>query len=529
VQDSVRSAERPAVARPGGLSLEGRDLALAVLAAIVYFLAAKFGLLLIVQPGGVALFWPAAGLAVGARLALGPWSERPLAAGIAAATFIANITGDRSAPLALVFAAVNVLEFVIAARVAERYGGQPFRLNTLRAVFAFFLATVLGAAAASLTASLAIVALSPYPNTPLASFEVWFRSDAIGIIGIAPFIISLHKQPGARNWLRVHIEGILILGLLAAGSFVFFSLPATPDRFWTHISPVVALFPLLLLIAARLPLVYASAAVAIIALTVEIASTVEGGRFSDPSLPMTLNVMYAQLVIVSAAICSLTLAALVAERRASEDHQRLLISQLDHRVKNSLTLMQAVVERSQECANSIADFGSSLGGRIRSMARTHSKLSEGKWQGLCLEALVRDELAPYQTAGADDVSGPSIKLKPQAAQSISMVIHELATNAAKYGALSTPHGRVSVRWTIDRDAADEEVLDLVWKESGGPPVTVPEREGFGTSTIRGLLPYEIGGRVELLFDPRGAVCRIRLPLLATVVGGEAGEEPKPAL
>lgn len=528
MQETVRSAERPAV-QPFGLSIEGRSIALAVLSAVVSFLAAKFGLLLIHQPGGVALFWPAAGLAVGARLALGPWSERPMAAGVAAATFVANITGDRNLPLALVFAAVNVLEFVVTARVAEGYFGQPFRLNTLRAVFGFFLATLLGAAVASLAATLAIAAFSPYPNSPIESFEVWFRSDVIGIIGIAPFLVGLRREPGVRPPLRVHIEGIVILAVLAAGSFVFFSFPSTPDRFWTHISPVVALFPLLLLIAARLPLVYASAAVAIITSIVEVASTVEGGRFSDPSLPVALNVVYAQMVIVSAAICSLALAALVAERRASEDHQRLLISQLDHRVKNSLTLMQAVVDRSQECAHSIADFGSSLGGRIRSMARTHSKLSEGLWQGLCLEALVRDELAPYQTVGIDDVSGPATKLKPQAAQSISMVIHELATNAAKYGALSTPHGRVSVRWTIDTDAAGEEILDLVWKESGGPAVSNPVREGFGTSTIRGLLPYEIGGRVELLFDPRGAVCRISLPLPATVVGGEVGAKSKPAL
>jgi hypothetical protein len=127
------------------------------------------------------------------------------------------------------------------------------------------------------------------------------------------------------------------------------------------------------------------------------------GRFSDPHLPLSYQLMFAQMVIVSAAVCSLALAALVTERRTAEEHQRLLISQLDHRVKNSLALMQAVVERSQVSARTIGDFVASLGGRIKSMARTQSKLSTGRWQGLCLEGVIKDELSPYHTAGSDAV------------------------------------------------------------------------------------------------------------------------------
>jgi two-component sensor histidine kinase len=230
--------------------------------------------------------------------------------------------------------------------------------------------------------------------------------------------------------------------------------------------------------------------------------------------------MFAQMVILSAAVCSLALAALVTERRAAEDHQRLLISQLDHRVKNSLALMQAVVERSQVGARSIGDFVASLGGRIRSMAHTQSKLSTGRWQGLCLAELIRDELSPYHAAGSDCLVGPSVKLKPGAAQAISMVVHELATNAAKYGALSRSHGRIAVRWSIEPGPGGAPCLVLIWKEDGGPRVVPPAHEGFGTSTIRNLLPYELGGDVRLRFEPDGVVCTIEVPVSSAVLSVE---------
>jgi two-component sensor histidine kinase len=308
----------------------------------------------------------------------------------------------------------------------------------------------------------------------------------------------------------------MILAGVGAGSYLMFSVMPTADHFWTHIPPVAALFPFLLLVAARLPLVYASATVAIVTLTVVITTASGVGRFSDPVLPLSYQLMFAQMVIVSAAVCSLALAALVTERRAAEEHQRLLISQLDHRVKNSLALMQAVVERSQASARSISDFVASLGGRIRSMARTQSKLSTGRWQGLCLAELIRDELSPYHTAGTDSLIGPSLKLKPGAAQAISMVVHELATNAAKYGALSRSHGRIIVRWTIEPGAGGEPCLTLVWREDGGPHVVPPAHEGFGTSTIRNLLSYELDGDVRLRFEPAGVVCTITLPAAAAV-------------
>jgi two-component sensor histidine kinase/integral membrane sensor domain MASE1 len=493
-----------------------RQLVFAAFAAAISFLAARFGLALLAQPGGVALFWPSSGLAVGTLLALGRSAEMPMVAGVAAGVFAANATGDRSVPLALVFAAVNVMEFVLVARLAEGYFGSPFQLDTLRRVGGFFLSTCVGAGVSSLVATFAIFTLAT-PRAPL--FEVWhewFRSDVIGIIGIAPLLIGLRGEAEARRPARVHVEGALTLALVAVGFYLLFSVTRAPDRIWTHIPPVAVLFPFLLLIAARLPLVYASATVAIVTLVVVITTASGVGRFSEPHLPLSYQLLFAQMVIVSAAVCSLALAALVDERRAAEEHQRLLISQLDHRVKNSLALMEAVVERSQVSARTIGDFVASLGGRIKSMARTQSKLSTGRWQGLCLEGVIKDELSPYHTAGSDALVGPKVKLKPGAAQAISMVVHELATNAAKYGALSRSHGRVFVRWKVAPGTGGEQVLTLVWREEGGPRVVPPSHEGFGTSTIRNLLAYELGAEVNLRFEPSGVVCTITVPASAAI-------------
>jgi PAS domain S-box-containing protein len=201
----------------------------------------------------------------------------------------------------------------------------------------------------------------------------------------------------------------------------------------------------------------------------------------------------------------------ITERKRVEEQQRTLLAELDHRVKNTLSTVSAVVSHTWQGSSSVADFVASLDGRIRSMTTTHELLSSGRWEGVSLAELVRRELAPYATPNNSEIKGPGVLLKPEAAQAMAMVLHELATNAAKYGALSTKYGRVSIRWDRHRNGHPRSHLVFEWQEIGGPPVVALGKSSYGTSTIRDLIPYEFGGTVDLVLAPQGVQCHLELP------------------
>jgi PAS domain S-box-containing protein len=201
----------------------------------------------------------------------------------------------------------------------------------------------------------------------------------------------------------------------------------------------------------------------------------------------------------------------ITERKRVEEQQRTLLAELDHRVKNALATVSAVVSQTQHESRSVADFVAALDGRIRSMATTHELLSSRRWQGVSLSELVRRELAPYATCDNTEIDGPGIFLKPEAGQAMAMVLHELATNAAKYGALSTKSGRVSIRWNRHLNGHPRSNLVFEWQEIGGPHVVTLGKSSYGTSTIRELIPYEFGGTVDLVPAPEGVRCRLVLP------------------
>jgi PAS domain S-box-containing protein len=201
----------------------------------------------------------------------------------------------------------------------------------------------------------------------------------------------------------------------------------------------------------------------------------------------------------------------ISERKRAEERQRTLVSELDHRVKNALATVSAVVSHTGQGSQSVTNFVTALDGRIRSMAATHEMLSSGRWQGISLTNLIRRELAPYAASNNTAINGPEVVLAPEAGQAMAMVLHELATNAAKYGALSNKNGRVSIRWDRQPNRHTRSHLVLEWQEIGGPTVITPGKSSYGTSTIRDLIPYEFGGTVELVLAPDGVCCRLELP------------------
>jgi two-component sensor histidine kinase len=150
-------------------------------------------------------------------------------------------------------------------------------------------------------------------------------------------------------------------------------------------------------------------------------------------------------------------------------------------------------------------------GLAGSAAATHELLSSRHWQELSLIELIHRELAPYAARNNTEINGPTVLLKSEARQGMAMVLHELATNAAKYGAFSTKKGRVSVRWDQRLNSDPLSNLVLEWREVDGPRVNAHGKSSYGTSTIHDLIPYEFGGMVDLVFSPEGVRCRLELP------------------
>ena len=612
---------------------------LAVVLGVAYFLSARLSLFLLTKPDGVAVFWPAAGVAAGVLVALGPRARLPVVAGAMVATILANLLGDRTVWSAVVFAACNAGEAVLVAGLIEFYFGSAFSLGRLRHVLGLLAAAIVATAVSGIGGTAGYVWFHSSTTPVLTIWYHWFTSDALGIVTVAPLLIGLvsaARDPPPQSEL---IEGALALVALTFLSGVIIFLPRET---WATVVPIAALFPLLLWLAARCRPVFAAAAAFIVALTIVLTTTFGIGIFGDAHFPMAERILSAQAGILAVSLCALVLAALFAERRQhesvlmesearlqealtagavtafdwdvrtglsrrsanaaqilgfdpqqafsatqflervhpddrarfkalvrdvrpespshaatfrfirpdgrevwleetstaefdaagslarvkgltlditerkhAEERQDLLIAELDHRVKNVLARVAVVAMQTRQSSGSMNEFVGALDGRIQSMAVAHSLLSQSRWQGVGLTDLVRHQLAPYATDANTTISGPNIMLTAAATQAVAMVLHELATNAAKYGALSTPVGHVSVN--LDRTTSGDAAASLmiVWREIGGPPIAPPGQSGFGTNLIRNLIPHELGGTVHLDFKPDGVLCKIEFPLERT--------------
>jgi PAS domain S-box-containing protein len=203
----------------------------------------------------------------------------------------------------------------------------------------------------------------------------------------------------------------------------------------------------------------------------------------------------------------------VTDRKHAEERQQLLIRELHHRVKNTLATVQAIVGSTARTATSIDDFYQGFVGRIVSLARTHNLLTEDIWQKADLQELVQTELGPYEDEARNRivVEGPHIELPSEAAVPIGMAIHELTTNAAKHGALSTFGGQVEVRWWIDPDSTPP-ILHFTWTEYGGPRVAAPSRQGFGSRLLQRVLTTQLQAQVNMDFREDGLRFTMVMPI-----------------
>lgn len=194
----------------------------------------------------------------------------------------------------------------------------------------------------------------------------------------------------------------------------------------------------------------------------------------------------------------------ITRRKEAEERQNLLAREVDHRARNALAVIQSIIRLTR--ARSVDDYVAAIEGRIKALARAHTLLSDSRWEGADLSALVGDELAPYRTGDKVTIGGPDISLHPSTAQGLALALHELATNAAKHGALSSAKGKVSLTWQLRSDA-----LILNWLESGGPQIKRPAAKSFGLRVIRASIEQQLGGEVIFDWDPNGLRCSFSIP------------------
>ena len=250
----------------------------------------------------------------------------------------------------------------------------------------------------------------------------------------------------------------------------------------------------------------------------EVAYADSGGLSNLSLLTLLFGLMVASLLMMVVRLLT---------QQAIEDNAALLwfeeqssirnslTRELNHRVKNTLANVLSIVALTRRRASSLDDFADGLDGRIRALSATHDLLTSSEWGTTPIRAVVETELAPYAQGGQTtlELEGPEVELAPNDALSMGLAIHELATNAAKYGALSQPGGTISVKWRLLSDR----LARVAWCESGGPPVAQERNRGFGTELIEKIVAHELRNPVDLRFEPAGVECELTIPVRRPVV------------
>jgi len=353
---------RQGLARAGQLSVSGEPMrrragsvVLAVAVGIAYFLASRLSLILLTKPDEIAVFWPAAGVAAGILVALGPGTRLPVAVGTIVASIPVNLLGVWSLWTSIVFALCNAGQVLVMSVLIERYFGSAFSLGSLRQVLGLVAAAIVGTAAAAIGGTVGVVLVEGSTAPPLTIWCHWLTSNVPGIVAVAPLLIGLVsavRDPPPRSEI---IEGVVALVALTAlsGFIIFF-----PREPWV----IGLLFPLLLWLAARCTPVFSAAAAFVTALTIVWTTTFGIGMFGQENLPMSERVLASQTAVLAVSLCAIVLASLFSERRESEARlarsNMMLQRERDNKLMNIDAITSAIVHEVRQPLTAIATNGS---------------------------------------------------------------------------------------------------------------------------------------------------------------------------
>ena len=440
-------------------------VALTVVVAVAYFVTARLSLALLAPVDGVAVFWPAAGVASGFLIALGSAARWPVVIGVVAATIAANLLGDRNIWSSVLFAVANAGDAVIIAGLILRFCGSPFELNELRNVLALFAATVAGASLSGIAGTVGFVLFHGSTASPPVVWLHWFSSDAIGNITVAPLAIGLASLVRNVPPRREIVEGVLALAVVCLVCALLVFLPNAP---WTAELAIAALSPLLLWTASRLRPAFTAIATFVCAITIVWTTIFAIGVFGDLRLSIEERVLGAQATILATSLGALVLAALFSERRLHETAILLAwkSAELADRAKSSflaaashdlrqplqtLKLLQAALEPhhpSSEARKLVAGIGQSLDTMtsILSSLLDVNRLESGDLRpsvsefslNEIFELLAGDFAAPVQERGLRLRIVHSELIIRSDRQMLAEMIRNLLSNAIRY----TDRGRI---------------------------------------------------------------------------------------
>jgi signal transduction histidine kinase len=554
------------------------SIGLAVAVGIVYFVAARLSLALLTKPEGVAVFWPAAGVSAGVLIALGSPARWPVVVGTMAATIVANLSGDRSVWSAVLFAYCNAGEAVLAAWIIGQLFGSDFRLNRLRNVLGLAAAAIIGAAASGIGGAITFKLFHGATTPILTTWQLWFASDGLGIITIAPLLIELASASRDRPPLSELVEGVVAVAALALVSGVAIFLQS---ELLATVGPVAVLFAPLLWLAARCRPVFAAAAAFIVSLSIVWTTTFGIGYFGNPALSIDERVLAAQFSILLVTIGASVLAALFAEIRdkrrlaeaalhASETQRYLieterlaalgsLVAGVAHEISSpigtSLTVASTLANRSADFTDQIAsgqvrrallvEFAGGCRGAAEQLVANLQRAG-GLIQSFKQVAVDRssDDRRAFDLKLATEQVIASVRsrlLKSQSSLEIEMpsditldsypgaygqVLTNLIFNAVAHGFTDGPGGHMLIkarRLGMDR-------VEIIFSDDGsGIPEDVQRRvfdpffttgraqgsTGLGLYIVYNLVTQQLGGRITLVSAPgKGTTISMTLPLAA---------------
>jgi two-component sensor histidine kinase/integral membrane sensor domain MASE1 len=417
-----------------------------------------------------------------------------------------------------------------ALMIASRPGFNPM-MGRLSDLVLLAVAGAFGGGLISALAGVAALALAGVSASDLvAIFVTWVLGFAAGVLTVGPLILAWSPAAAWREPPRSWLHFLVFFAIVCAVVGAIFLRRQEFIRGW-H------LYPLLIWAALAFNARGSSVFLVILAAAAIVGAKLGLGPLADGLEAQRL--MQSQQYILISSICTLVLAAVaderrgarklevatqanlceIAQRRAVEEQLRLVINELNHRVKNTLATVQSLASQTLRSAKTPQEACDKLVARIVALATAHDVLTRERWRSADLGELVKDALGPFARASALRVAGPSVQLDPAPALAMAMALHELATNATKYGALSAAEGSVSISWRLCHDGRQSRLV-VEWLEHGGPQVGPPVGQGFGSRLLLQALPRQLGGLVRLEFKPAGVCCEIQTPYFR-----EAADQP----